>query len=196
MEAKEKTSLGEIFRVGEKKSAILLFGLLTLGILLFVAGNFTGNGQEPGPPPVNNKGQETEITREERDLEKRLEGLLSLIEGAGKVEVSVFLASGTRYEYAVNASGTERVVDEQDPGGGVRLTTENNSTDQFVLVRGNQAGGEQPVIIQEESPSIQGVLIVADGAKNARIKARLWRAVQTGLGMEAHRIQVLPREGR
>lgn len=179
-----------------KNTTILLVGTFLIGILFFLANRL-------GPPPIETTNTptqvevtETEIRKAERDLEFRLEGILSQIQGAGQVEVSVFLATGTSYEYAINASANKRVIDEKDQGGGVRLTTENNSSDQYVLIRGNQAGQEKPVIIQETRPQIQGVLIVADGAKDAKIKNKLIRAVETALGLEIHRIQVLSREAR
>ncbi|NLC77623.1 MAG: hypothetical protein GX750_08400 [Clostridia bacterium] len=109
--------------------------------------------------------------------------------------MTVFLATGTRYEYAVNVSANKRIIDEKDQAGGVRLTTEDNSSDQYVLIRGNQAQ-EEPVVIQENSPQIQGVLIVAEGARKPAVRAKLQQAVQVALGLEAHRIQVLPRKER
>lgn len=196
MSESPKKTLWDLLGEKQKYSPALLIAALCLGILLFGISHFA---QEP---QQNNVGislemnfPETEISRAEKMLEQRLEHILSQVAGAGKVDVSVFLATGTRYEYAINVSANKRIIDEKDQGGGVRLTTEDNLTDQYVLIRGNQTE-EKPVIIQENSPEIQGVLVVADGAKNARIKAQLLQAVQVALGLEPHRIQILAREAR
>lgn len=196
MSESPKKTLWELLGERQKYSTALLVAALCLGILLFGISNFA---QEPKQDNLGISMEmdfpETEISRTEKVLEQRLEHILSQIAGAGKVEVSVFLATGTRYEYAINVSANKRVIDEKDQGGGVRLTTEDNLSDQYVLIRGNQAE-EKPVIIQENSPEIQGVLVVADGAKDARIKAQLLQAVQVALGLEPHRIQILAREAR
>lgn len=196
MSENPKKTLKELFGERPKYSTGLLVATLCLGILLF------GVSHWPQEPEQDNQiisrethFPETEISRAEKMLEQRLEHILSQIAGAGTVDVSVFLATGTRYEYAINVSANKRVIDEKDQGGGVRLTTEDNLTDQYVLIRGNQTE-EKPVIIQENSPEIQGVLVVADGARDARIKAQLLQAVQVALGLEPHRIQILAREAR
>lgn len=183
--------------LGDKQKYALgiLIGILLIGVSLFGSGQIGTQSKEPVMRPAEAETIKTEIERTEQALERRLQAILSQIEGAGQVDVSVFLASGTRYEYAINVNTNKRVIDEKDQGGGVRLTTEDNSSDQYVLIRGNQTQ-EQPVVIQERSPSIQGVLIVADGAKNPEVRRKLLQAVQVALGLDSHRIQVLPREGR
>lgn len=183
-------------RLGDKQKYAtgILIGTLIIGISLLGAGQFGPEPKEQLVTPVEITGK-TEIERAEQALERRLQSILAQVEGAGQVDVSIFLATGTRYEYAVNVSANKRIIDEKDQGGGTRLTTEDNSSDQYVLIRGNQSQ-EQPVVIQESSPQIQGVLIVADGAKNPTVKSKLLQAVRVALGLEPHRIQVLPREGR
>lgn len=195
-EENKKNKLGDLLGNKQKMTSLLLIGTLIIGISLFGSYPFKNDSQKMTTNPVEIVSTETEINRAEKELENRLETILSQIEGAGQVEVSIFIATGTRYEYAINVSANKRVIDEQDQGGGIRMTTEDNSADQFVLIRGNQTGQEQPVVIQEASPQIQGILIVADGAKNIKVKMQLLQAVQTALGLDVHRIQVLPRGGR
>ncbi|HHW07765.1 MAG TPA: hypothetical protein GXX34_09610 [Clostridia bacterium] len=196
MPENQTKSLWELLGGKQKYSTGLLLLALCLGLLLFALNYLVQPPKDPQvatPPEVH--FPETEISRTEKMLEQRLEHILSQIAGAGAVDVSVFLATGTRYEYAINASVNKRVIDEKDQAGGVRLTTEDNSSDEYVLIRGYQAE-EKPVVVQENSPRIQGVLVVADGARDARVKTQLLQAVQVALGLEPHRIQVLAREVR
>ncbi|MFA5535553.1 MAG: hypothetical protein WDA53_00080 [Bacillota bacterium] len=176
-----------------KQTIFLLTGIFLIGVLLFMTSRLGVSPVNEGLVSVAEVSVDTLIREEERELELRLEKILSQIQGAGQVEVAVFLAAGTSYEYAINVSANQRVIDEKDQGGGVRLTTENNSSDQYVLIRGNQAGLEQPIIIRETRPQILGVLVVAEGARDAQVKNKLTRAVETALGLEIHRIQVLSR---
>lgn len=196
MGKEDNKKIWQIILEQPRQTMFLLAGTLMIGVLLFAADRLALPPVETAFTPVAVEGNETEIRKAERDIELRLQSILSQIKGAGQVNVSVFLATGISYEYAINASATKRVIDEKDQGGGIRLTTEDNSTDQFVLIRGGQTGQEKPVIIQETSPQILGVLIVADGARDAKIKNKLIRAVETALGLEIHRIQVLSREAR
>lgn len=196
MPEKQTKSFWELLGSKQKYSSGLLLAALALGLLLFALSYVAQppeSHQATLPPETN--FAETEISRTEKVLEERLEHILSQIKGAGTVDVSVFLATGTRYEYAINVSANKRVIDEKDQNGGVRLTTEENSADEYVLIRGNQAE-EKPVVVQESRPQVQGVLVVADGARDARVKAQLLQAVQVALGLEPHRIQVMAREVR
>ena len=179
-----------------KNTSLLLIGTFLIGVLLFTASRLETETAVTDIKPITQTVMDTEITRAERDLENRLKGILSQVRGVGEVEISIFLAAGTNYDYAINVNANKRLIDEQDQSGGVRMTTEDNSNSQYVLIRGGQTNQEQPVIIQETRPKILGVLIVADGAKDGKIKRKLIKAVEVALGLEAHRIQVLSREAR
>jgi stage III sporulation protein AG len=127
-------------------------------------------------------------------LEQRLENILSKIKGVGKVEVTLLLASGPRYDYAVNVSTIEKQVDEKDQSGGIRTTTEVTEDGQLVIVRSDRVGGEEPVVAQEYKPEIQGVLVVADGAENPKIKSNLLNAITTILDLDPHKVDIQSKE--
>ncbi|MGI6552845.1 MAG: hypothetical protein ACOX37_07395 [Bacillota bacterium] len=178
--------------------ALWLAAAAFIGIVLIGIDNLATTGIDEDQPALEMPlaPAESEISKMEQEIERRLETILCQIEGAGEVSVSVFLGSGTRYEYAVNVSSTNRTINEKDQGGGSRGTTEVNSTGQLVLVKSGQTGKEQPVIVREERPAIQGVLVVADGARDPLVHRKLLRAVETVLDLDAHRISVFSRKGR
>ena len=135
------------------------------------------------------------MTAEEEQLGKKLCEMLRQVEGAGRVEVSVRLSGTTRSEYAINNTTGKKTTQEKDQGGGTRTTTEDTGSSQLVMNR-NGSGGEQPVVEREIAPQIAGVLVVADGASDAGVKAKLYEATRVAVGVEPQKILVLPMERR
>ena len=133
------------------------------------------------------------MTSQEEFLAEKVRGMLAMVEGAGEVQVAIRLSSSTRSSYAVNATTGRKTTEEKDQGGGTRVISEESDSGQLVLVR--ETGSENPVVEQESAANIAGVLVVARGAAEPQVKARLFRAVETGLGVEPHKILVLPMEG-
>lgn len=126
-------------------------------------------------------------------LERSLAGTLTQIAGVGEVRV-LLTVDGSRREYLANQTKEVRTTVENDRAGVERQITEERTTIQYVLVTDNARKGEQPIIVQEGRPPIRGVLVIADGARDPRVRLDILRAVETVLGVPAHRIQVMPRK--
>jgi len=173
-----------------------IVALICLGVaLMVVPGIFLG--KEPALQPLAealpSTGAGTSALSElEKDLAGQVSQILSQVQGAGQVVVTVSLASGPEHNYAQNTSTVKSNVEEKDTSGGTRLTTETNEKIEVVFAQGK---GEA-LVIKEMGPQIKGVLVVAEGAKDAKIRADLSSAVQTMLNLPAHRVMVLPKEGR
>ncbi|MBE3588589.1 MAG: hypothetical protein IMW93_08565, partial [Thermoanaerobacteraceae bacterium] len=179
----------------------LLGGLVALGVALLLLGSVSPPVKQP--PVQNNASPSTQevrtqapegsaMARQEASLEEKLRQMLGQVEGAGRVEVTVRLASSSREEFAVNTTTSKKTTQEKDQAGGTRITSEDTDTDQLVVVRDGR--GEMPVATREEAARVAGVLVVADGARDPGVKARLFQAVQVALGIEPQKILVLPRE--
>ncbi|MDI6823191.1 MAG: stage III sporulation protein AG [Bacillota bacterium] len=168
---------------------LLLAGVV--GVILIVAGSWLGQRQPEPPRPVR---QETEVMAPApagAGLTPRdLEGVLSLVAGAGEVTVSITYRSGPRQEVVQDVSRTTRRTEEKEAGGTVRVTEEEQESVQAVMAR--PGGQDQPVVSREQAPEIAGVLVVAGGARDPAVREMLSRAVQTLLGLPAHRVQVVP----
>ena len=104
-------------------------------------------------------------------LETKLSDRLSELDGAGRVKVIISVKSGMRSEIA-----TEKQV-----GGIGERTTETP-----VLISG------KPLILGEIYPEICGVIIMAKGAENVKVRLSLITAAQTFLDVSSDKIQVLP----
>lgn len=110
------------------------------------------------------------------DLENKLCNVLSKISGVGDVNVIITLKSGFSYEYASN-SETKNIV-----SGDTQTTT---TTTNIILVSG------QPVVVKENYPVIKGVIVVAKGAEDIKVKMAILEAVETVLEIDQNEITVL-----
>lgn len=187
-----KTILNPKGRFGIWGIVLLVF----LGITLLVfPGIFLGKSG-----PVQQPGQSTEIVGTvsnslsvlEKEIALQAVRILSQVEDAGTVAVSVTLQAGIEQVFAQNSTDDSSTIEEKDTGGGMRLTTTENKRVETVFAQGR---GE-PLVVKELGPVIKGVLVVAEGAKDGDVRCRLTRAVQAMLNVPAHRVLVLPKESR
>jgi len=133
----------------------------------------------------------TKIGTLEKELESDLQANIMQMKGAGKVQVSVKFATGLKTEYALNENVTERVTKVTDKAGAAQETKEVTENNQVVLPNGSTV----PVIVTEERPEIAGVLIIAEGASDAKVREEIHTAVQTLLSIPTAKIKVAPMGG-
>jgi len=179
-----------------------LAGLAALGIvMLLFAGTSRVKTAEKAPTKselpvaVSSEQAGNDMSAEEEKISKKLCEMLKQVEGAGRVQASVRLSGSAREEYAINTTTGKKTTQERDQTGGTRLTTEDTSSGQLVMNRSG-SGGEQPVVERATAPQVAGVLVVAEGASEARVKAKLFEATRVALGIEPQNIIVLPMERR
>lgn len=174
-----------------KLATVVLVGILFMNFASFFK-PLKSQGNVSDVEPGGKRLQVNNIISDEIKLEKRLENILGQINGAGQVAVTVIIAEGPTYEYAVNVSTTAKEMEEKDQAGGVRTTTERTEKGEVVMTRSNN----QPVLLKESMAKIQGVLVVAGGASNPHVKEKLFKSVQTLLQLPAHKITICSKEGR
>ncbi len=189
--------LSEVFARSGLKKAILylqhnskIFILALAGFMLIGVSSFWENPVKTDVTTKDMKLPSAVEKTQEEVLEAKLANLLSQVKGAGSVTVQVTLAAGASTEFAKNATTESRTIQEKDPSGGVRTTTENKKNEQVLLATEN--GIDKPVIVNETKPVVKGVLVIAEGAGDSSVKANLTKAVETGLGIAAYRVTVLP----
>jgi len=184
----------------QRQKMFWLAGAIVVGLALVIIGHSSGPASSPvqeqgagEPVKAQQLNNDSAMLQEEEMLAERLKKMLSQLSGAGQVDVSVRLESSRRDLYAVNTTTGRKTTEEKDQAGGTRLTNENSDNGQLVLVRTGQ--GENPVVEEEQASRVAGVLVVAQGAKDSAVKARLFKAVQVALGIEPQKILVLPAQG-
>lgn len=174
--------------------------VIILGIVVIIAGGtiFGKSETKENLPKEEVKAiDDTEVsasvTDERIETEKKIETLLSKIEGAGNVDVMITYISGKELVPAYDIKKTENDTQEKDSGGGTRNTKESDEENKVVYEE-SQGGNKKPIILKEIQPSVKGVVVVADGAEDPVVKENLCKAVQVLLDVQIHKIQVLERK--
>ena len=153
--------------------------LALVGVLLLVIALPQEKQSETTADTVESKQNDKSATVEESGeetyvayLEKKLETVLAKMEGVGDVAVMI------------TVSDTGENVVEKDT-----KKTENESDEETVYV---ENGSETyPYVQNEKMPTVEGVVVVAEGGGNARVASNISEAVQALLPVEAHRIKVV-----
>ena len=155
---------------------VLILGLI--GIALIFLSEVLPEGRKNQEIKQAEDGVYLSYEREEQ-LERRLEEMLSKIEGAGKTSVMLTLDSSKEFYYAAEiSSGSYETETER------RNDTEAN----FAIIDGEN--GEEPLIIKVNEAKIRGVLVVCEGGDNATVTEKIIDAVCAVLGVPSSQVSV------
>lgn len=173
---------------------------LALGILFLNAGELFGV-TETNPQPANATevvqqpvASQDELVRLEREIATNLAEKLSLIQGAGQVRVAVTLEASPAIVPVMSTRQQETSQHESAADDSTRKTDTKQLDKTHVVTRdGNR---DVLAVLKRDRAPIAGVLIVADGAGDSRVRARLHAAAVTALGAPAHRVSVVASQGR
>ena len=168
--------------IKKMKKEQVLIGVLA-GILLLVMAI---------PVPKTEKKEEMiieEAIENEPSLEQQLEEILQQISGVGKTEVLIVYEDDGKVIVEKDESASEELIQEADSSGGTRRTTTNRNERQTVYTK-----GEMPYVIQKISPTIEGVLVVAEGAGNTNVKNQIQQTIEALFGLDAHKISIMKME--
>ena len=178
----------------KKKLENLIFLLIIL-IITIVAINFIwkDDKQESKQTTTNKElASKEKNTNSDEDLEKKLEKILSSINGVGNVNVMLTYTESTQIIPVYNKTEKTSNTNESDSGGGTRQVEESDVTQEVVYQDKN---GKNNIITQKTiSPKIEGAIITADGANNSNIKANIIQAVEAATGLATHKIQVFEKK--
>ena len=155
------------------------------------AGYTAGYGETTGSGTGGSTGMGYvwEQERYIKEMEAKAESLLSGVSGAGQVKVMITLRASSEQVVEKDMPVTRSQTSEQDSQGGSRMVSEFATEDATVYRKGN--GYEEPYVVKTLSPSVEGVVVVAEGAGNGEVSKNLSEAVQILFGVEAHRVKVL-----
>lgn len=127
----------------------------------------------------------------EEKTEQNLKEILSRVEGAGEVEVMITYR--TSEEKILQEERTVEEVKEQESqeNGTIREQTEYREETNSLMTGGNE---DTPYVVKELMPEIEGVLVLAEGADRAAVKADIIDAIRALFPIDSHKIKVLKRE--
>lgn len=169
--------------------------LVLAGILILIIALPTDTrGKKQAEEAKENISKENNTMETSKDeIEQKLEDILEKIDGAGEVKVMItYQDSGTQVvEKDKNTS--ENSLEESDSTGGVRSTKEQQLQESTVYEEAD--AGNTPFVSKELLPKVEGILIVASGGDNQKVKQNISEAVLALFQVEAHRIKIVKMSG-
>jgi len=189
------TPLRKLAQAKDRKIIVYLVMLVAAGVLLMMWGRSERNAAEtqtqvpeaayiPAATPLPSH------IRQERALEEELEDFLSMVAGAGHVRVMISAMGDSETVFAVDSTQSRSHIIEEDAQGGTRDQRQYSTQEQTVIIT-DRNGIDQPLILREISPRVEGIVIIAQGGDDPFVKDALTRAAMAVLGVEAHRVHVL-----
>lgn len=172
LKGKWKELSGKYWPPGKDQLLILLLTGLLLAVIALPA-----DQKEKNTEGFRSEDTEAEKTADyTAQLESRLEQLLSQVEGVGQVKVML----------TFEGSSEKKV--EKD-----RSLSEGSSQEETVYTE-TGGSGRIPYVASEKNPQVEGVLVIAQGGGNGRIRQEILEAAQALFGIEAHKIKIMKME--
>lgn len=182
-----------MFKNLNEKDKKKIYSLLSLGIICVLAliiisciPEDKNTDADENVSQVEQQQEEEISSSEQKDLEKKLESILSKINGVGDVNVMITFESSEELQPAFNSNSTTETTEEKDAQGGERKVTTESENKTMITSNSNS-----PVILKTTEAKIKGVLVVASGANDSKVKELLYSAVQTALQVDGHQVQIM-----
>ncbi len=162
-----------ILRVKNDKKCLLIIACAFLGIILTVISALsTDEKNESVSEPECERFDESKYTSE---LESKLEGMVSLINGAGECHVIVTLECDYETVYARDGS----------------LSKDDNSTDEdseYIIIDTDRTQGG--LLLKTVTPKVRGVAVVCNGGDSTYVKSAIIEMMSAVLDIGTNHISV------
>ncbi|HFE9681922.1 TPA: stage III sporulation protein AG [Clostridium perfringens] len=188
-------------KILKQKNITNLIILLLLVIMFYlVVSYFTGvnnitksektNLEKVSKEDMNSNSQkDSEVLSYQEKQEKDLERILGKIHGVGSVDVVINFQSSEVKVPAVDNSSQKSTTEETDSEGGTRVNSQETDGDKIVM--SNSSNGSEPVILKTEKPEVLGVMVVAEGAEDSKIKYEITKAISSLYNISVDKVNVL-----
>ena len=177
MDIKKMPEIKNISKIGKEK--ILLLALA--GIML-VGASYFENIKDKKVPDSNVKTKTTSNSYE-TEMENKVEKLLENINGISKVSVVISFKSGSEkilQEDVEDSSGKEKNENRDNINASSKKST--------VIFSGNN--GEEPYIVKELYPKVEGIAITAKGISDEKKKGQIINMLSALFDVPIHKISV------
>ena len=178
-----------------KKGSPSLIGLLTGLLLLVVAWPDGSRKKTTEQDAVTVQGSRADTQQQSADqrakaLERRLENVLSQVQGVGNVTVMITLR--TQGENIVEKDKrTSQNKSTQDADSSGKSSADASEQEENTVYEKRENGEELPYVKEVKEPEVAGVIVAAEGGENAQTAADITEAVMALFGIEAHKIKVM-----
>ena len=168
-----------------KNIEVIIAVILGAVILLIFFSTFSSSTS--GTDSVNNS-YSTSASEYVLQLETKLSKILSNISGAGQVSVMIAVEGSSQLIIATSTEERNNSTSTTQSGGVINSNTSVTIIETPILV--STQGTNSPLVLQEIKPTVKGVIVVAQGADNIRVKLELLRAVVALLGVDSENIEI------
>lgn len=187
--------LKELLKKDGNKFKADVVAALAIGVIFIIVGNTFFSGQKPKTPLPATETEDTflsesESTKREREIEKRLEAVLSSVKGAGEIKVMVTTESYGEIQIAEETKKEQSTTTEAAQQGDERKIDVVTAESKAVILD-NGDGSSSPLVLKKAEPKISGVVIVAKGGGDPIVKDALSKAAEALLNVPAHKVEVL-----
>ncbi len=169
-----------------KHIEFIVVGILAVLVLFIVFADFKPGKKTSNQTAVSSSNSST--FEYAAKLEERLEGALSKISGAGSVKV-LLTFDGVKELVLAKQTDEKTSKTNNTSSNGTQNSTETTTVStEPVLI--NENGSTNPIVLMEILPEIKGVIVVAQGANNVKVKLDLLKAVQALLKVDSSQVEI------
>lgn len=160
------------------------------GILILSFSEKLPKGQTTSENKTDEKITEESEIYSSDETERKLEEIFSQIEGAGRVKVMITYKSGSEKVLATETKNSEDSSEENDSGGKTKVSKSVYSEVKMAYSSETMSGGK-PIVVKENTPEIEGIVVVAQGGGDVLVKEAISKAAQALFNVPAHKVEVL-----
>ena len=154
-----------------KYKHVLLILLVGIGLMLLPSGG-KSSAQEQSTPTAA-----PEQLQQPQPLQEQLSSFLSRMEGAGRVEVLLTLATGEEPLYQPDSD---------------RPTADRSETErQDTVIVSDSGRNETGLVCQVNPPTYLGAVVLCQGADSSAVRLAITQAVANAPGLGPHKITIL-----
>lgn len=193
-------------KIGKDRFLILIIGGLLLLVITYPlpSGSDGKNGQNGTGKTAVSQKSETAVPESGQEIkgssdyaaktEARLAEILSNVSGAGKVKV--FISFGDYGTNVVEKDVSYTRNNEDRSGTDIQNTsTVNTENTETTVYTADENGNEVPFVRKIMTPKVEGVLVVAEGGENQKVRGEMKEAIMALFGIEEHKIKVVKMKG-
>ena len=161
---------------------LLIVGIAAM-LLLALPDMCSGCGKSDAAAAVSGEIDPTEYAAQ---LEARLEDMIGTIDGAGKTRVMVTLQNGVEYIYASEDKTSINTSENTGSNGSQSSEARENSENSYIIIE--DEAGEKALIRTQLMPSVNGVVVICEGADDPETVERIRSVVTTALNISSKRV--------
>ncbi|MGN0438809.1 MAG: stage III sporulation protein AG [Lachnospiraceae bacterium] len=183
----------------EKKDKILIVFLVGIFLMLIATPvssiskkkNNTQTGDGIFNEELTNQTENLNTDAYISQLENKLEKTIQTMEGVGEVEVMITLKNNGKKIYEKNLNYESNIENLQEDGKKEEKNVIKNNPETVIV---ETSGDTSPIVVSENYPEIEGVLIVCQGGNDADVEIHIKEAVEALFCVDAHKIVVCKKQ--